>query len=464
MNNNTGAAGAAALNFGHAQPLQTYVSMLGAPTWPQPNPLVVQQPMTTPNYMPMMQQLHTQQSTQQTAPHTAVPRSTPSGGSTPAMASAPLPGPTLAHDTASAADSNSSPALSTATRKSQMSPPKATRKRRMVKKPPINAMLRTPVMQVPTVVPQEAAMPREVVGTGMEQLLAFHDAFAPHNEPRGLDYCDAVIKRYFTREGIIKFGMGGQTYEVPMATAGRFYHCMFGNGVTGMRMVLGEASVWRVSQSKSTITFHNACMTTTYAIGRRVEETGVLRVFFGLGFRMRVWAFDATDSTVLLPRKRPAGSDIVVRISDVSIARNLDWPNDMPPPRRRKSAHARQAADDCLLPVPALNHLEVSNTLALMKDLFSFQKSNPQSSVSGVLDEWASVAKPAPLEVSKPAPERKRVRRKSAAQSVAAPVVPLSTLSAALSSSASAASVPIPADPAPPVLSAAPSKVSATTQ
>ncbi|KAJ2498922.1 hypothetical protein GGH96_003922 [Coemansia sp. RSA 1972] len=462
MNNNTGAAGAAALNFGHAQPLQTYVSMLGAPTWPQPSPLMVQQPATAPNYMPMMQQLHTQHSTQLTAPQTAVPRSTPSGGSTPALASAPLPGPAMPNDTASAAGSNSSPALSTATRKSQMSPPKATRRHRMVKKPPISTMLKTPVMQVPTVALQEAVMPREVVGTGLEQLLAFHDALAPHNELRGLDYWDAVIKRHFAREGIMKFGLGGQAYDMSVATAGRFYHCMFGNGVTGMRMVLGEPNVRHVSQSESCVTFHNACMTTTYAIGRRVEETGVLRVFFGPGFRMRVWAFDAADANVLLPRKRPVGADMAVRTSDVSIARHLDWPNDMPPPRRRKSAHARQAADECLLPVPALHHLEVSNTLALMRDLFSYHKSNPHSSVSGALDEWANVVKPAPLEASKPAPERKRVRRKSAAQPVSAPVVPLSKLSAALSSSA--APVPIPADPAPPVLPAAPSKVSATAQ
>ncbi|KAJ2481221.1 hypothetical protein IWW56_001900 [Coemansia sp. RSA 2131] len=464
MNNNTGAAGAA-LNFGHAQPLQTYVSMLGAPTWPQPNPLMVQQTMAAPNYMPMMQQLHTQQATQQTAPHTAVPRSTPSGGSTPALASAPLPGltlpgPTLAHDSASAAGSISSPALSTATRKSQMSPPKPTRRRRMVKKPPINTMLKTPVMQVPAV-PQEA-VPREVVGTGLERLLAFHDAFATHNEPRGLDYWDAVIKQHFTQGGIMKFGLGGHTYDMPVATAGRFYHRMFGDGVTGMRMVLGEANVWHVSQSESTITFRSACMTTTHATGRRVEETGVLRVFFGPGFRMRVWAFDATDAIVLLPRKRPPGADLAVRTSDVSIARNLDWPNDMPPPRRRKSAHARQAPDECLLPVSALHHLEVSNTLNIMQELFALHKCNSQSSVSGALDEWANIVKPAPLEAFKPAPERKRVRRKSAAQS--APVVPLSALSAALSSSAPSTSVLIPADPVPTVLPAAPSKVSATAQ
>ncbi|KAJ2758310.1 hypothetical protein IWQ57_006865, partial [Coemansia nantahalensis] len=184
---------------------------------------------------------------------------------------------------------------------------------------------------------QQLVHPREVLGVGIERLLAFHSALAPDGEARGLAYWTAAVAESFCEGGCVRLELGGQSYEMPAATAGRFYHGLFSDGgVASIHVALNDPSVSRLPGPAAIASFHSVLMTTTYATGRRVLEAGELRVIFDAAFRIRLWAFTAADTSVCLPRRRAAGpEDALPRTADATISRNLDWPDDAPAPRRR---------------------------------------------------------------------------------------------------------------------------------
>ncbi|KAI9500125.1 LIM-domain binding protein-domain-containing protein [Coemansia spiralis] len=204
---------------------------------------------------------------------------------------------------------------------------------------------------------QQQQQQDEVLGQGTGRLLAFHSKLAPSTAMRSLDYWNEAISANFADGGTIRMDLGGQSYDMPVATAGRFYYRLFSDGsVVSMHVALSAAKVHHLANSSSIVSFHSILLTTTYANGRRVLEAGDLRVIFDSQFRIRVWAFTSNDATVCLPRKRPNGpEDALMRTNDATIARNLDWPNESPAPKRRKSAHGKQPPDEC--------HLEIANTM-----------------------------------------------------------------------------------------------------
>ncbi|KAJ2384952.1 hypothetical protein H4S02_004575 [Coemansia sp. RSA 2611] len=417
MNSNTGAAAE------HAAAPRLAPNTYAA--WPAMSQL----PPAHSSYMLMMQQLQAQPPRPMMAPpHSAPIRPADSASSTaqstPALASAALqPASEGAGPAASAA---SSPALSTKAR--PRASPKAKRepKRRAAPgKKPRAVTLRQPQPQLAA--PQPARTTAEALGAGLVQLEQFHNAFAERAGPRSLDFWNAVVARSFADGGSVKLELGGQRYEMPAAAAGRFYHRLFTEGgVQSIRLALNDSDTWLVG-ADTALAFRAACMTTTYASGRRVVEHGVLRVYLAHSLRMRAWAFESREATVLLPRKRiSAADDLLIRTADATIARNLDWPHDTPPPpRRRKSAHGRQPADECALPACGLQHLEIAHTVGLMQDLFALQAQHAAAPVADVLRLWTAAVNPAPatsagsaLPASKPA-ERKRARKRSTAAAAA---------------------------------------------
>ncbi|KAJ2852084.1 hypothetical protein J3B02_003507 [Coemansia erecta] len=281
---------------------------------------------------------------------------------------------------------------------------------------------------------------KDVLGTGIERLLAFHGIFG--DGTGDMDKWTAAVAKYFTPEGTLRLDMGTQSFDVPVCTVGRFYHQMFGDGgISSMHIALGPAKAHCLRNSGSLVSFHGVMVTSTYATGRRVIETGALRVIFASDFRIRVWAFTAADATICLPRKRPNGQDDApIRTAEATIARNLDWPNtELPLPKRRKSAHGRQPPEECVLPAGALRHAEVASTMYCLRNLIELQLQNPASSVASLLEMWAAAENVAPAKevTAKNAVEagsfneRKRVRKRS----IAAANNNNNTLSAASSAS-----------------------------
>ncbi|KAJ2062420.1 hypothetical protein GGI17_002422 [Coemansia sp. S146] len=271
---------------------------------------------------------------------------------------------------------------------------------------------------------------KEVLGRGIEQLLKFHSIFAPASDVRDLDYWKTAISDNFCDIGNIRLELGTQTYDMPVAAAGGFYHRLFSEGtVVSMYMALGQPNIYRLKQNASIMSFHGVHMTTTYANGRRVLEAGDLRVIFDEDFRIRLWAFSSEDATVCLPRKRPNGTDdALTRTCEATIGRNLDWPNALPMPKRRKSANGKQPPEECALPACALQHLEIANTMYYLQELVALQLQN-KTSTEGIMDIWMKAAKPEPLATKQlakaPGPERKRSRKKSTATALPLPL-PLS--------------------------------------
>ncbi|KAJ1726645.1 hypothetical protein LPJ61_005047, partial [Coemansia biformis] len=264
--------------------------------------------------------------------------------------------------------------------------------------------------------PQHLVQPREVLGLGMERLMAFHSMLAPSAEEHGLEYWNSAIAESFCDSGSVRLDFGAQSYDMPVATAGWFYHRLFSEGaVVSIHIALNDPSVHRLPNQASIISFHGVLMTTTYTGGRRVLETGELRVIFDHAFYIRVWAFTSNDAGICMPRKRPSGSDdAFIRTADATIARILDWPKDPPAPRRRKSAHGKQQPDEFPLPACALQHLEIATTMGLMQDLIRVQIQNPDSDMD-VLSLWMATVNPKPL-AAQPSTrtattERKRQRR-----------------------------------------------------
>ncbi|KAJ2459448.1 hypothetical protein GGI02_005879 [Coemansia sp. RSA 2322] len=264
---------------------------------------------------------------------------------------------------------------------------------------------------------------KEILGRGIEQLLKFHSALAPITEAGEIDYWRAKVSDSFSDIGIIRLELGSQTYNMPVAAAGSFYHLLFGEdcGVVSMHVALGQPRVYPLRQTASIMSFHGVQMTTTYSNGRRVLETGDLRVIFDESFRIRLWAFSSDDATVCLPRKRPnASDDSLTRTSEATIARNLDWPNLSPAPKRRKSANGKQPPEECALPAVALQRLEIVNTMYNLQDLVVLQLQDKNTSM-GIMELWMKTVNPKPLPPSKQptkqlsGPERKRPRKKSTA-------------------------------------------------
>ncbi|KAJ2742067.1 hypothetical protein GGI20_004745 [Coemansia sp. BCRC 34301] len=239
---------------------------------------------------------------------------------------------------------------------------------------------------------------QEVLGRGIEQLLKFHSVFVPADDAPDLDYWIASIGDSFCDIGNIRLELGTQSYDMPVAAAGSFYYRLFSEGaVVSMHIALGQPKLYRLKQNASIMSFHGVHMTTTYANGRRVLETGDLRVIFGEDFRIRLWAFSSEDATVCLPRKRPNGTDeALTRTCEATIGRNLDWPNAQPVPKRRKSANGKQPPEECALPACALQHLEIANTMYYLQELIELQLQNKTSSL-GIMDLWMKAAKPEPL-------------------------------------------------------------------
>ncbi|KAJ1825325.1 hypothetical protein LPJ60_000037 [Coemansia sp. RSA 2675] len=267
----------------------------------------------------------------------------------------------------------------------------------------------------------------EILGRGIEQLLKFHSAFAPASEARDLEYWKAAISDNFCKVGNIRLELGTQSYDMPAVAAGGFYYRLFTEGAAvSMHMALGRPNIYPLKQNASIMSFHGVHMTTTYANGRRVLEAGDLRVIFDEDFRIRLWAFSSEDSTVCLPRKRPNGTDdALTRTCDATIGRNLDWPNALPTPKRRKSANGKQPPEECALPACALQHLEIANTMYYLQELVALQLQNKTSS-EGIMDLWMKAAKPEPLAtkqaVKAHVPERKRSRKKSVAAALPLPL------------------------------------------
>ncbi|KAJ2493166.1 hypothetical protein IWW37_000816 [Coemansia sp. RSA 2050] len=268
---------------------------------------------------------------------------------------------------------------------------------------------------------------KEVLGRGIEQLLKFHSVFAPASEVRDLEYWKAAISDNFCKVGNIRLELGTQSYDMLAVAAGSFYYRLFSEGaVVSMHMALGRPNIYPLKQNASIMSFHGVHLTTTYANGRRVLEAGDLRVIFDEDFRIRLWAFSSEDATVCLPRKRPNGTDdALTRTCDATIGRNLDWPNALPTPKRRKSANGKQPPEECALPACALQHLEIANTMYYLQELVALQLQNKTSS-EGIMDMWMKAAKPEPLaarQVAKAhAPERKRSRKKSTAAALPLPL------------------------------------------
>ncbi|KAJ2678219.1 hypothetical protein GGI25_002570 [Coemansia spiralis] len=274
---------------------------------------------------------------------------------------------------------------------------------------------------------QQQQQQDEVLGQGTGRLLAFHSKLAPSTAMRSLDYWNEAISANFADGGTIRMDLGGQSYDMPVATAGRFYYRLFSDGsVVSMHVALSAAKVHHLANSSSIVSFHSILLTTTYANGRRVLEAGDLRVIFDSQFRIRVWAFTSNDATVCLPRKRPNGpEDALMRTNDATIARNLDWPNESPAPKRRKSAHGKQPPDECVMPACGLQHLEIANTMYFLQELIRTQVQSSDATSSGIVSLWkdAKASEPLPVKqqkqksvlAGKASSERKRPRKKSIA-------------------------------------------------
>ncbi|KAJ2803566.1 hypothetical protein H4R20_002839 [Coemansia guatemalensis] len=323
---------------------------------------------------------------------------------------------------------SSSPALSTATRQSPVRQKRrkpAARQRgsaqpaAVTKAQTMGAVprLAAETAAARTIVDGAERLAAQVVGSGLERLLAFHSVLAARHSDvtRDLEFWQRAVADNFCVGGSLRLDHGQQSYDVPAATAGRFYHRLFAEGaVESMHVALGQAAVHPMPASAAIASFHDVLLATTYTSGRRVLEPGALRVIFDRNMRIRLWAFEAVDAAVCLPRKRPAVTDDApTRTADASIARNLDWPRSTPPPRRRKSAHARLPADESVLPAGALQHLEVASTMCLMQDLFRVYLRHPHT--TDILATWRAAANPSPLAqpTRAPPPERRRQRRKS---------------------------------------------------
>ncbi|KAI7829285.1 hypothetical protein BX661DRAFT_181718 [Kickxella alabastrina] len=290
-----------------------------------------------------------------------------------------------------------------------------------------------PAEQMPSPPLQHHIPRRDVLGSAIDRLLAFHSSFT--GMPRTLEEWNAVIDEHFVADGGLRLDLGTQSYDVPKSTAGRFYHTFFGaDGVISMYVALGPATINALPiGTEFVVAFHNVLITTTYAGGRRVLESGALRAVFASDFRIRLWAFSATDATVCLPRKRPSGhDDALVRMADATIARNLEWSAEAPvaPPaqKRRKSSNGRQPQEECVLPTDSLRHAEVANIAFSLSDLLALQGVHDVFKVPELLDIWASLQSPSPAEVPKtdepapvsvPAPPRKRGRKRSTTTSTA---------------------------------------------
>ncbi|KAJ2896391.1 hypothetical protein IWW38_002037 [Coemansia aciculifera] len=239
---------------------------------------------------------------------------------------------------------------------------------------------------------------KEVLGRGIEQLLKFHSILVPSNDAPSLEYWTAAISDKFCDIGNIRLELGAQSYDMPVAAACGFYQRLFSEGaVVSIHVALGQPKLYRLKQNSSILSFHGVHMTTTYVNGRRVLETGDLRVIFGEDFRIRLWAFSSEDATVCLPRKRSNGTDeALTRTCEATIGRNLDWPNTQPAPKRRKTANGKQPPDECALPACALQHLEIANTMYYLQELIELQLQNKTSTL-GIMDLWMKAAKPEPL-------------------------------------------------------------------
>ncbi|KAJ1958039.1 hypothetical protein EC988_000517, partial [Linderina pennispora] len=254
----------------------------------------------------------------------------------------------------------------------------------------------------PPVVPMAPApsLPRltaqQVLGSGIERLLSFHSRLSAGAGTQTEGFWQAAIRDHFTGRANIRMDLGQQAYDMPIETAARFYHQLFTEGnATAIHVALGDASVHLVDRASSIVAFHGVLVTTAYANGRRVVETGDLRVIFDPAFSIHLWAFSAADSTILLPRKRPSGADdAMTRSADATIMRNLAWPRELPPPRRRKSAHGKQPPDECSLPPCSMQHLEMANIMYLLRDLVALQMQFPHE--DNVLAKWAEIVGPEP--------------------------------------------------------------------
>ncbi|KAJ1942267.1 hypothetical protein FBU59_003248 [Linderina macrospora] len=301
--------------------------------------------------------------------------------------------------------------------------------------------------------------PDQVLGSGIERLLSFHSKLSAATRTNDEAFWQAAISDHFAERANIRLDLGSQTYDMPIETAARFYHQLFTEGnATSIHVALGSARVHLLDRASSIVSFHGVLVTTAYANGRRVVEHGDLRVIFDPSFSLQLWAFSASDSTILLPRKRPSGADdAMTRSADATIMRNLAWPKELPPPRRRKSTHGRLPPEECSLPPCSMQHLEMASIMYMLSDLISVQMQYPNE--DNVLQKWSELVNPepyaapptpatkVPLPAQPPAEKKQRVRRKSV-PAVAQPIAPAKLQPAA----------PAPQQqPPPPASSASPS-------
>ncbi|KAJ2364197.1 hypothetical protein IW150_006541 [Coemansia sp. RSA 2607] len=270
---------------------------------------------------------------------------------------------------------------------------------------------------------------QEILGSGVERLLAFHGDLT--DSVRDLEKWNSTVAKHFSSDGTLRLDIGAQSFDIPVSTTGRFYQQLFTEGgVCSMHVALGPAKVHRLRHAASLISFHGVMITSTYLGGRRVIETGSLRVIFTPDFRIRLWAFSAADATICLPRKRPnAQDDAMVRTAESTIGRNLEWPNTSAlPAKRRKSAHGRQPPEECVLPPAALRHAEVASTMYALRDLIDVQAQNPSKSAASVLKIWANAenikVEATSSKSTAPSGERKRPRKRSIQASAAPASIP----------------------------------------
>ncbi|KAJ2721413.1 hypothetical protein GGI07_003978 [Coemansia sp. Benny D115] len=251
--------------------------------------------------------------------------------------------------------------------------------------------------------PQTAALPHasaamhqpmDVLGAGVQRLLAFHSTLGSDASTYGLEAWEEAIAQHFVHSGSLLLDFAQQTYDVPVSTAARFYHRLFGDGgARSIHVALGPATIHMFGAGSSIVSFHGALLTTTFANGRRILENGSLRVIFASDFRIRLWAFSAEDATVCLPRKRAAlQDDALTKLSDATIARNLEWPMPAIVPKRRKSAYSRLPPEECALPPVALRHAEMASTMYVLGDLIELQVNSAGASMDRVLELWAESA------------------------------------------------------------------------
>ncbi|KAJ1724215.1 hypothetical protein LPJ53_001490 [Coemansia erecta] len=269
---------------------------------------------------------------------------------------------------------------------------------------------------------------QDILGSGVERLLAFHGDLT--DSVRDLEKWNSTVAKHFSSDGTLRLDLGTQSFDIPVSTTGRFYQQLFNEGgVSSIHVALGPAKVHRLRHAASLISFHGVMITSTYSGGRRVIETGSLRVIFTPDYHIRVWAFSAADATICLPRKRPnAQDDAMTRNAESTIGRNLEWPNTSAlPPKRRKSAHGRQPPEECVLPPAALRHAEVASTMHALRDLIDIQAQNPSKPVAAVLKMWASAEKVAVEATSSKSSASAGERRRPRKRSIQASMAPTST-------------------------------------